>query len=520
MNDSNSSTPSARPSARNGEEQPLFKKPRLDVSLVIPPEFQCDDGSIILRNCDRMTFEDGKGPEFLSECVGECSTCGDTGFQTELFRCTKCSVRLQHTYCSNSYNPRKRWFIGLCNWCEVDVPRSTTPGGSKQAAPSPASKRDNLSNAHNHNSSTWGGERRTAVDCLLGAALRLPSAGLRNMEDLLPQVSRGSAKGSRSPSFDTVEKAKRSGPSCDSVVKTNKRSFGSLSSNGCAAVAAYAGEKTPIFGACHHNDEKPVVSKRPHHPPTPAAHTKPSSTGAGAARKYEVEKVLSPTVPARKSPSVGHVSKTRKSSGVGDYDDKSETTVDNTIQMTTVRRSPGRCTNALATAVKSEGGEPLDVRGKEDSCRGSGCGDKSKAAVGAQDSVRREASGNGLKRVHADVAGGSMRVAAAARVDRKSPIRSESSAGESDCSNVTEVQRSEGHGSSSRDVSLRKSQSFKSNAQARLVRPNLIVGKSGMIETSKTPKKVVDLKDPKLRRSSNSPRVTGAHFKCLSDILC
>ncbi|BFI05403.1 hypothetical protein MPTK1_1g22530 [Marchantia polymorpha subsp. ruderalis] len=354
------------------------------------------------------------------------------------------------------------------------------------------------------------------------------------MEDLLPQGSRGSAKGSsRSPSFDTVEKAKRSGPSCDSAVKAfTKRSSSaspspSVSASASPAVGADAGEKAPAVGACHHHaDEKPVVSKRPHAPPNPAGHhMKPSSTGAGAARKHEGERGPSPTLGARKSPSVGgHVSKTRKSPGIGDYDDKSETTVDNSIQMNSSRRSPGGCANAVvAMAVKSEGGEPGDARGKDESSRGSGCGDRSKAAVGGQDSGRREGSGNGLKRAHADVAGGSMRGAAAsaaARGDRKSPICSESSAGESDCSNVTEVQRSDGHGSSSRDVSLRKSQSFKSNAQARPVRPNLIIGKSGAIDTSKTPKKVVDLKDPKLRRSSNSPRVTGAHFKCLSDILC
>ncbi|OAE35525.1 hypothetical protein AXG93_2782s1090 [Marchantia polymorpha subsp. ruderalis] len=491
MNDSNSSSPSAR----NGEEQPLFKKPRLDVSLVIPPEFQCDDGSVILRNCVRMTLKDGKGPSSCLRAWASAVRVVTRGFRLSSFAAPSAPSAFSIP------------------------PRTTTPGGSRQAAPSPspAGKRDS------HNGATWGAERRTAVDCLLGAALRLPSAGLRNMEDLLPQGSRGSAKGSsRSPSFDTVEKAKRSGPSCDSAVKAfTKRSSSaspspSVSASASPAVGADAGEKAPAVGACHHHaDEKPVVSKRPHAPPNPAGHhMKPSSTGAGAARKHEGERGPSPTLGARKSPSVGgHVSKTRKSPGIGDYDDKSETTVDNSIQMNSSRRSPGGCANAVvAMAVKSEGGEPGDARGKDESSRGSGCGDRSKAAVGGQDSGRREGSGNGLKRAHADVAGGSMRGAAAsaaARGDRKSPICSESSAGESDCSNVTEVQRSDGHGSSSRDVSLRKSQSFKSNAQARPVRPNLIIGKSGAIDTSKTPKKVVDLKDPKLRRSSNSPRVTG-----------
>ncbi|GLJ53221.1 hypothetical protein SUGI_1134240 [Cryptomeria japonica] len=49
----------------------------------------------------------------------ECSMCGDVGFQIYLFRCTKCSIRFQHQYCSRAYyeNVSVESISELCDWC-------------------------------------------------------------------------------------------------------------------------------------------------------------------------------------------------------------------------------------------------------------------------------------------------------------------------------------------------------------------------------------------------------------------
>ncbi|KAG2554211.1 uncharacterized protein LOC120647052 [Panicum virgatum] len=44
-----------------------------------------------------------------------CCMCGDSGLLPELFRCSACSVRSQHTYCTNRY-PKVESY-GTCNWC-------------------------------------------------------------------------------------------------------------------------------------------------------------------------------------------------------------------------------------------------------------------------------------------------------------------------------------------------------------------------------------------------------------------
>ncbi|XP_066356843.1 uncharacterized protein [Miscanthus floridulus] len=44
-----------------------------------------------------------------------CCMCGDRGLLPELFRCSVCSVRSQHTYCTDRY-PKVESY-GTCNWC-------------------------------------------------------------------------------------------------------------------------------------------------------------------------------------------------------------------------------------------------------------------------------------------------------------------------------------------------------------------------------------------------------------------
>ncbi|XP_057824910.1 uncharacterized protein LOC131036917 [Cryptomeria japonica] len=49
----------------------------------------------------------------------ECSVCGDVSFQIYLFRCTKCSIRFQHQYCSRAYfkNESVESISEVCDWC-------------------------------------------------------------------------------------------------------------------------------------------------------------------------------------------------------------------------------------------------------------------------------------------------------------------------------------------------------------------------------------------------------------------
>ncbi|KAL2652022.1 hypothetical protein R1flu_020150 [Riccia fluitans] len=239
-----------------------------------------------------------------------------------------------------------------------------------------------------------------------------------------------------------------------------------------------------------------------------------------------------------------------------DYDDKSETTVDNTVvRSISSRRSPGRSSPRTAAGVERERESPGEEerRVKKDkygSTRttattsagaAADCGEKLKAASPTtstallQESSTREASGNSIRKTNdrkENGGGGSVRTVAAA-VDSKLPGRILNGG----CSNGAEVVRERdqftrhGSGSGRSVIPLRKSQSFRLlqqqqqySEQSRLVtRPNAMIGKSKVaypLETPKTPRRFADLKNSKLRRSSSSPRVSGVHFKCLSDILC
>ncbi|KAM0925121.1 hypothetical protein ACQ4PT_004405 [Festuca glaucescens] len=59
-----------------------------------------------------------------------CCMCGDHGLLPELFRCAVCSVRSQHTYCTDRYPKAEAY--GTCNWC------LSAGQGSGGATPSPA----------------------------------------------------------------------------------------------------------------------------------------------------------------------------------------------------------------------------------------------------------------------------------------------------------------------------------------------------------------------------------------------
>ncbi|KAG2652818.1 uncharacterized protein LOC120654182 [Panicum virgatum] len=51
-----------------------------------------------------------------------CSMCGDVGFPDKLFRCARCRLRYQHSYCTNYYGdtaPAEAG-AGVCDWCLSD----------------------------------------------------------------------------------------------------------------------------------------------------------------------------------------------------------------------------------------------------------------------------------------------------------------------------------------------------------------------------------------------------------------
>ncbi|VAH86930.1 unnamed protein product [Triticum turgidum subsp. durum] len=61
-----------------------------------------------------------------------CCMCGDHGLLPELFRCAACSVRSQHTYCTDRYPKAEAY--GTCNWC-LRAGQGSGDGGG--AVPSP-----------------------------------------------------------------------------------------------------------------------------------------------------------------------------------------------------------------------------------------------------------------------------------------------------------------------------------------------------------------------------------------------
>ncbi|XP_062210155.1 uncharacterized protein LOC133911770 [Phragmites australis] len=73
-----------------------------------------------------------------------CCMCGDRGLLPELFRCSACSVRSQHTYCTYRYPKAESY--GTCNWClraDGGVPStSNSPRSAGKAAVRPAAQGD------------------------------------------------------------------------------------------------------------------------------------------------------------------------------------------------------------------------------------------------------------------------------------------------------------------------------------------------------------------------------------------
>lgn len=73
-----------------------------------------------------------------------CSMCGDHGLLPELFRCTTCSARSQHTYCTDRYPKAEAY--GTCNWClragsgGVDTPTPARSTINTPVRPQPAAQ--------------------------------------------------------------------------------------------------------------------------------------------------------------------------------------------------------------------------------------------------------------------------------------------------------------------------------------------------------------------------------------------
>ncbi|KAE8771092.1 hypothetical protein D1007_57045 [Hordeum vulgare] len=87
--------------------------------------------SIDPRGCIVSMGSDGKpGPGSAAEAP-VCCMCGDHGLLPELFRCAACSLRSQHTYCTDRYPKAEAY--GACNWC---LRAGQENGGA--ATPSPA----------------------------------------------------------------------------------------------------------------------------------------------------------------------------------------------------------------------------------------------------------------------------------------------------------------------------------------------------------------------------------------------
>ncbi|CAN6290414.1 unnamed protein product [Urochloa humidicola] len=77
-----------------------------------------------------------------------CCMCGDRGLLPELFRCSACAVRSQHTYCTDRY-PKVESY-GTCNWClradgGVASTSSSSPRSAGKAAGRPPAHGDTAS---------------------------------------------------------------------------------------------------------------------------------------------------------------------------------------------------------------------------------------------------------------------------------------------------------------------------------------------------------------------------------------
>ncbi|XP_062216649.1 uncharacterized protein LOC133916809 isoform X2 [Phragmites australis] len=84
-----------------------------------------------------------------------CCICGDRGLLPELFRCSACSVRSQHTYCTERY-PKVESY-GACNWC------LRAGGGVASTSNSPRSTGKVAARPAAHGGTTAGGGRSPKV---------------------------------------------------------------------------------------------------------------------------------------------------------------------------------------------------------------------------------------------------------------------------------------------------------------------------------------------------------------------
>ncbi|CAL4912981.1 unnamed protein product [Urochloa decumbens] len=74
------------------------------------------------------------GPPPQPPGAAVCCMCGDRGLLPELFRCSACAVRSQHTYCTDRY-PKVESY-GTCNWClraDGGVAASTSSSSPRSA---------------------------------------------------------------------------------------------------------------------------------------------------------------------------------------------------------------------------------------------------------------------------------------------------------------------------------------------------------------------------------------------------
>ncbi|KAL1809254.1 hypothetical protein DCAR_0728791 [Daucus carota subsp. sativus] len=62
-----------------------------------------------------------------------CCMCGDVGFSVELFRCSSCLYRFQHSYCSNNYMKSSKP-IEICDWCQSEQKSSPCSTASSKAS--------------------------------------------------------------------------------------------------------------------------------------------------------------------------------------------------------------------------------------------------------------------------------------------------------------------------------------------------------------------------------------------------
>ncbi|KAL6649364.1 hypothetical protein ACP70R_013588 [Stipagrostis hirtigluma subsp. patula] len=80
-----------------------------------------------------------------------CCMCGDRGLLPELFRCSACAVRSQHTYCTDRYPKAESY--GTCNWCL----RAAGGGSVASTSNSPRSTIKAAGRPAGHGDTTGGG---------------------------------------------------------------------------------------------------------------------------------------------------------------------------------------------------------------------------------------------------------------------------------------------------------------------------------------------------------------------------